>query len=118
MKITASEIITIRKSVLSGMAFFLTVGGLSAGYAAYSTLTATTGETLTKDKWNEMLQYVVPPGAIVAFNGNACPAGWDLADGTNDPAVGGGTNPMDLRGRFVRGSDPSATNDVDFASRA
>lgn len=64
-----------------------------------------------------MLQYTVPPGAIMAFNGNACPSGWDLADGTNDPAVGGGTNPMDLRGRFVRGSDPSATNDVDFASR-
>jgi len=51
-------------------------------------LTAATNETLTKDKWNEMLQYTVPPGAIMAFNGNACPSGWDLADGTNDPAVG------------------------------
>lgn len=102
MKISTKDYESVRRSVLSGAAFFLTVGGLSAGYAAYSTLGAATNETLTKAKWNEMIQYVVPPGAIVAFNGDACPAGWDLADGTGDPAVGGGTNPMDLRGRFVR----------------
>lgn len=70
-----------------GATFFATVSSLAAAYAAFSTLSAATGETLTKDKWNEMIQYVVPPGAVVAFNGNSCPAGWDLADGTNDPAV-------------------------------
>ncbi|MDQ1344137.1 MAG: trimeric autotransporter adhesin [Patescibacteria group bacterium] len=108
---------SLRKPLLSAIAFFGALVGLSAGYAAYSTLTATTNEPLTITKWNEMLQYTVPPGAIMAFNGTSCPSGWDLADGTNDPAVGGGTNPMDLRGRFMRGSDSSATNDIDFASR-
>lgn len=118
MKAFQSEISTIRQSVISGIAFFCTVASLSLGYATYATLTASPSETLTKDKWNEMLQYVVPPGAIVAFNGVSCPSGWDLADGTNDPAVGGGTNPLDLRGRFPRGTNGTSSNDPDFASRS
>jgi hypothetical protein len=38
-----------------------------------------------------------PTGAVMAFNLDACPSGWLLADGTN------GT--PDLRGVFVRGLD-------------
>ncbi len=38
-----------------------------------------------------------PSGAVMAFNLNACPTGWKLADGTS------GT--PDLRGVFIRGLD-------------
>lgn len=54
---------------------------ISGAYAAYATLTASSNETLTKDKWNEMLQYTVPPGAVMAFNLTSCPANWSEADG-------------------------------------
>lgn len=46
---------------------------------------------------------LVPRGMIAAFNGSSCPSGWDIADGTDDPSTDGGTNSMDLKGRFLRG---------------
>lgn len=83
-------------SLGAAMGFGLTASVLavSAVYATYASLTASTSELLTKDKWNEMLQYTVPPGAVMAFNLSACPTGWSIANGT------GGT--PDLRGEFIR----------------
>lgn len=42
-----------------------------------------------------MIQYTVPPTAVMAFNATTCPANWSPADGT-------GGRP-DLRGQFIRG---------------
>lgn len=99
-----------------GLAAAMAAAGLAA--AAYSTLGATVGEPLTKAKWDEMIGYTVPPGAVMAFNLSSCPANWSPADGS-------GGRP-DLRGQFIRGLntfDAGATTrsdgkqDVDCASR-
>lgn len=72
---------------------------LSIGvYAAYSTLTASSGESLTIGKWNELLTYTVPPGAIMAFSGTTCPNDW--------------TEYLPARGRFLRGIDSTGVNDA------
>jgi hypothetical protein len=75
------------------------MAGLSFGYAAYSTLTANPTDTLTASKWNELLSYTVPPGAIMAFSGTTCPTNW--------------TEYLPARGRFLRGIDNGAGNDPD-----
>lgn len=67
--------------LVMGSGLALSVLAISGAYAAFATLTASPGETLTKDKWNEMLQYAVPPGAVMAFNLSTCPANWSEADG-------------------------------------
>ncbi|MDQ1343497.1 MAG: hypothetical protein QG650_216 [Patescibacteria group bacterium] len=84
---------------LVGAAFAIGAISVSVGYATYASLTASPGETLSKDKWNEMLQYVVPPKAIMPFNLTTCPTGWSPADGGGSPAR------PDLRGEFIRGLD-------------
>lgn len=78
---------------------------------------------------------LVPPGTVVAFAGDAAPAGWLLCDGAAVSqamypalfrAIGtahgsGGAigmfNLPDLRGRFVRGVDRGAMRDPDRAGR-
>lgn len=50
---------------------------------------------------NSMIDYIVPPGAIMPFYLNSCPAGWIAADGNN------GT--PDLRNQFVRGMGQGRT---------
>ncbi|MDQ1343572.1 MAG: hypothetical protein QG650_291 [Patescibacteria group bacterium] len=91
-----SDIVSgIRKGFGAGIGIVVAVASVSIGYATYASLTATTGETLGKTKWNEMLQYTVPPGAVMAFNLASCPTNWSPADG-----IGGRP---DLRGQFVRG---------------
>lgn len=89
----------LRDGMTVGLGVCLTVGAVSGAYATYATLAASPSETLTKDKWNEMLQYTVPPGAVMAFNLASCPTGWSAADGGGSPAR------PDLRGEFVRGLD-------------
>ena len=73
------------------------VFSITGTYAALSSLTATTGESLTAAKWNELVNHATPSGAIMAFNLASCPTGWSAADGT-------GGNP-DLRWEFIRGLD-------------
>ncbi len=85
----------------AGLGFGMAILAVGIAYATYSGLTASTGETLTKDKWNEMLQYTVPPGAVMAFNLTTCPTNWSEADG-------GGGRP-NLRGQFIRGLNSTAT---------
>lgn len=75
-----------------------------------------------------------PPGTIMAYGGNALPAGWLWCDGTAYDrtlqstlfnAIGtsfgnpGATsfNVPDLRGRFLRGKDAGAGHDPDSGSR-
>lgn len=84
-----------------GLGIAVSILAVSGAYATYASLTASSSEPLTKDKWNEMLQYTVPPGAVMAFNLSACPTGWSAADGSS-----GRPN---LRGQFIRGWNPTAT---------
>lgn len=64
-------------------------------YAAISAITATSGETLTATKWNDMSKHLVPSWAIMSFNLQTCPTGWKASDWTNST--------MDLRWQFLRG---------------
>lgn len=79
----------------AGLGFGVAILAVGVAYATYSGLTASTAETLTKTKWNEMLQYTVPPGAVMAFNLTTCPTNWS----EYAPAYG----------RFIRGIDKSGT---------
>lgn len=79
----------------AGLGFAAAVLAVGVAYATYSGLAASTAEALTKTKWNEMLQYTVPPGAVMAFSLTSCPANWS----EYTPAYG----------RFIRGIDKSGT---------
>ena len=85
----------------AGLGFGMAILAVGVAYAAYSGLTASTAETLTKAKWNEMLQYTVPPGAVMAFNLTTCPTNWSEADGN--------VGRPNLRGQFIRGWNSTAT---------
>jgi hypothetical protein len=58
------------------------VFSITGTYAALSSLTATTGESLTATKWNDLVNHATPSGAIIPFNLSSCPTGWSAADGT------------------------------------
>lgn len=53
-------------------------------------------------------QPVIPPGTIIAFGGTVAPTGWQLCDGTNGSP--------DLRGKFIRGANPSGANGAPVAN--
>jgi microcystin-dependent protein len=77
----------------------------------------------------------VPPGMVIAYAGNATPAGWFICDGSAVSrttysvlftalgtawGVGDGSttfNLPDMRGMFLRGVDAAAGNDPDKATR-
>ena len=84
----------MKDGLLLGFGFALAVSAFGAVYAAYSTLGVANGDQLSSSKWNEVVSYTVPPGAVMAFNLTSCPNGWSEADGN-----GGRPN---LRGQFVR----------------
>ena len=67
----------LRDGMTVGLGICLTVGAVSAAYAAYSSLGVAGGDGLSSAKWNELVQYVVPPGAVMAFNLASCPSGWN-----------------------------------------
>ncbi|MFZ3232079.1 MAG: hypothetical protein WA194_00815 [Patescibacteria group bacterium] len=79
----------------------LVVTAFGAAYAAYSNLSVAGGDQLSSSKWNELVSYSVPPGAVMAFNLPACPTGWSEADG--------GSGRPNLRGQFIRGLNSTAT---------
>jgi hypothetical protein len=47
----------------------------------------------------ELLDVLMPPGAVVAFNREECPPGWEIY--------------LPARGRFIRGIDPEGERDPD-----
>ena len=60
-------------------------------------------DTLTADIFNESM---VPTGAVMAFNGSTCPAGWTKADGSWDEKdTLWNLTTLDLRWEFIRGLD-------------
>ena len=92
MKIDLSS---LRAGALFGLGALLTTFVWIGAYAAYSTLSVNTNDILSTSKWNELVSYTVPPGAVMAFNLTTCPVNWSQADGN-------GGRP-DLRGQFIRG---------------
>lgn len=72
----------------------------------WSTLPATSWEILSKAKWDKLVEYSVPPGAVMAFNWDNCPNWWTLADGSWDETKTDWTNSiLDLRWEFIRWLD-------------
>jgi Phage Tail Collar Domain len=65
--------------------------------------------------------YKMPVGTVVAYLGKVAPDGWLLCDGKDIPApykeliVLVGEKTPDMKGRFLRGIDPTGTNDPDGA---
>ena len=49
------------------------VFSITGTYAALSSLTATTGESLTATKLNNLVDHATPSGAVMAFDLAACP---------------------------------------------
>ncbi|MDD2871701.1 MAG: hypothetical protein PHS49_06975 [Candidatus Gracilibacteria bacterium] len=92
----------LRESIVS--ITIISIFGVS--YAALSSLTATTGESLTVEKWNSLVESAVPTGAVMAFNGTSCPTGWNKANGSGiEKDTLGNNTTLDLRGEFIRGWD-------------
>jgi hypothetical protein len=95
----------IRKPAISAIVFFVTLMGLSATYAAFtSLLNVGNGDQLKSTDWNAMIANLsdlngrtVPTGAVMPFNLATCPTGW--------------TEYTPARGRFIRGIDNGAGND-------
>ena len=101
------------------------------------TITGTGGTTVTGNYPNFTVSTpnVVPTGTIISYAGATVPAGWLLCDGSAvsrttytalfaalNTAWGFGDgsttfNVPDLRGRFMRGTDGTAGNDPDKATR-
>ncbi|MDD2565223.1 MAG: hypothetical protein PHY51_00080 [Candidatus Gracilibacteria bacterium] len=95
----------IRSGIIIGVSFLGTVllGGII--YATV-TLTASPNESLTAEKWNNLVaNTTIPTGFIGAFNSTMCPSGWVEASGSNVPVGVGGNSSLDLRGEFLRGWD-------------
>ena len=72
------------------------VFSITGTYAALSSLTATTGESLTATKWNNLVDHATPSGAVMAFDLAACPTWW--------------TEYTLAYGRFIRWVDKSGSN--------
>ena len=77
-----------------------------------------------KAQYAERSGDAVPTGSIMAYYGNTAPAGYLMCDGSaidaqyTDLIALVGANTPDLRGRFLRGLDPSGTIDPDGESRS
>ena len=107
----------IKKGVITGLSFFVTILFLTAITAiiAQTITTFSSGDLISASKMNENFSNIkttitdnqtlitnnhliaAPEGTISAFYLAACPTGWVAADGSNSTP--------DLRGRFVRGLD-------------
>lgn len=98
---------TILKSFVWWLTFFFTIFLCFVWYAVWQDLLEVQiTDTLTKDRWNEMVTKLnsiwtkvdtlsnIPSWAVMAFNLNSCPTWWIPANGTN------GT--PDLRWEFIR----------------
>lgn len=92
------------QGLVMGFGIMAAIGIVSVAYAAYATLSVAGGDQLSSAKWNELVSYTVPPGAVMAFNLTSCPTGWSAANGS------GGT--PDLRGEFIRGLDSGRNVDT------
>jgi hypothetical protein len=60
-------------SIWIGIIFIL---ALSWAVYAWVWITASDWDTLDHTKWNEMVWYTVPSGAIMPFDLGSCPSGW------------------------------------------
>lgn len=71
--------------------------GIISVYALnwYDSFNATTWETLSTTKWNNMTKSLVPSWSIMAFNLTTCPAEWTPADWST-------ASIPDLRWQFLR----------------
>lgn len=96
-----------RKPAISAAVFFVTLVSISYAYAAFTALSpVNSGDVLSKTAWNTMVANLadlnsrtVPQGAVMAFFGTSCPAGWTAADGTVNGVkkTDGTSGTLDLR---------------------
>lgn len=98
---------SFKSGILFWLGILLTTFVWIWAYAAYSTLSVNINDSLSASKWNELVSYTIPPGAVVAFYGTNCPANWSPADGTANGVkkTDGTPGTLDLRGEFIRGLD-------------
>lgn len=83
----------LRESIIS----IVIISIFWVSYAALSSLIVSTNDTLTAQKWNDLVQHAVPSKSVMAFYDTVCPAWWIPADGTNSTP--------DLRWEFIRWFD-------------
>lgn len=96
----------IYKWIIISLSFSLTTLLTFICYAAWTNIsTKSDGQTINATTWNELVTNIntiwstyTPTWAIMAFNLTACPTGW--------------TEYTAARGRFLRGIDPTGTNDT------
>ena len=93
----------IKKWVVIAISCAITLWLIWATYAALSSLTATTWETLTVSKWDSLVEHAVPSGFVWAFDLENCPTWWSEYTA--------------LQWKFIRWADTWNNNDPDFSSR-
>ncbi len=90
--------------------FSLMIWIIWISYAALSSLTATDWESLTAEKWNNLVQHSVPTWAIMAFNWTTCPDWWTAADWSWDEKdTDWNLTTLDLRNEFIRWTSDTRT---------
>ncbi len=112
----------ILKSFIWWLTFFFTIFLCIVWYATWMNLTEVqTTDTLTKDRWNEMVTKLnsvwskvdnlsnIPSWFIWSFYLTSCPTWWKLADWT--------LWTPDLRWKFIRANVTSSTYDPNYTSR-
>ncbi len=86
---------SLKHGIVVWIWFILVIWISGIAYSALSSLTATTSETLTAAKWNNLVSHAVPSWSVMAFNLASCPTDWSVADWSNWTP--------DLRWTFIRG---------------
>lgn len=92
----------IRSWIIIWVSFLWTV---LLGWIIYATvtLTASPNESLTAEKWNNLVaNTTIPTWFIWAFNSTMCPSWWVEASWSNVPVWVWGNSSLDLRWEFLR----------------
>lgn len=79
-----TDFLAIRRSALSALVFCVTVLAVSAGYAAFTSLSVVnTGDTLSKSAWNMMVSNLDDLNSRTTTMNNGSAKAWVNFDGTS-----------------------------------